>query len=47
MTRNVGSWERVLRIVIGIIFLGLAVFGPKTWWGVVGVILLATGLWGW
>ncbi len=47
MTRNVGNWERVLQIVIGIILLGLVVIGPKTWWGLVGVIPLATGLWGW
>ncbi len=38
MTRNVGSWERVLRVVIGVILLALVVIGPKTWWGLVGVI---------
>ena len=47
MTRNVGTWERVLRIVIGVILLALVVIGPKTWWGLVGVIPLATALWGW
>jgi hypothetical protein len=47
MTRNVGTWERVLRIVIGIVLLALVVIGPKTWWGLVGVIPLATALWGW
>jgi hypothetical protein len=47
MTRNVGTWERVLRIVIGIILLALVVIGPKTWWGLVGIIPLVTALWGW
>ena len=47
MTRNVGTWERVLRIVIGVVLLALVVIGPKTWWGLVGVVPIATGLWGW
>ena len=47
MTRNVGTWERVLRIVIGVVLLALVVSGPKTWWGLVGVVPIATGLWGW
>ena len=47
MTRNVGAGERVLRILIGVILLALVVIGPKNWWGLVGVILLATGLGGW
>ncbi len=47
MTRNVGTWERFLRIVIGGILLALVVIGPKTWWGLVGLIPLATALWGW
>lgn len=47
MARNVGSVERVLRIGVGVILLALIVVGPKTWWGLVGAIPLATGLWGW
>ncbi len=47
MTRNVGNWERVLRMVNGVILLALVVMGPKTWWGLVGVIPLGTGVWGW
>jgi hypothetical protein len=47
MTRNVGTWERVLRSVLGVILLALVVIGPKTWWGLVGVIPLGTALWGW
>jgi Protein of unknown function (DUF2892) len=36
MPRNVGSWDRGLRIVVGIILLALVVIGPKTWWGLWG-----------
>ena len=47
MARNVGTGERALRIAVGVILLALIVVGPQTWWGLVGVIPLATGLWGW
>ena len=47
MTRNVRNLERVLRIIVGVILLALVVIGPKTWWGLVGVVPIATGLWGW
>lgn len=38
--------ERALRIVIGLALLALVVVGPKTLWGLVGVVPLATGLLG-
>jgi hypothetical protein len=47
VTRNVGTWEGVLRIALGVILLALVVIGPKTWWGLVGVIPVATALGGW
>lgn len=46
MITNVGGWERVLRIVVGVVVLSLTVVGPQTWWGLLGIIPLATGLWG-
>jgi hypothetical protein len=46
MLRNVGAVERVIRIVAGVGLLTLTVVGPQTWWGLVGLIPLATGLWG-
>jgi hypothetical protein len=36
--------ERVLRIVAGVVLLALVVVGPKTLWGLVGIVPLATGL---
>jgi hypothetical protein len=43
MNRNVAAWDRVLRIVVGIILLSLAVVGPKTLWGLLGVVPMITG----
>lgn len=42
MTPNVGGLDRILRIVVGLVLLSLIFVGPKTWWGLVGVIPLAT-----
>ena len=44
MTANVGQIDRILRVVLGIILLSLVVVGPKTLWGLVGLIPLLTGL---
>jgi hypothetical protein len=38
--------ERVLRVAIGLTVLALAFVGPKTAWGFVGLVPLATGLLG-
>ena len=46
MKLNVGGAERVVRIVIGVILLSLTIVGPRSWWGLVGVVPLVTGLWG-
>ncbi len=42
MTANVGNVDRILRVVIGLALLSLVFVGPKTLWGLVGVIPLAT-----
>ena len=41
---NEGTVDRVLRIVLGFAVLSLTVVGPKTLWGVLGVVPLITGL---
>jgi hypothetical protein len=41
---NVGSIDRLLRIIIGITLIGLVFIGPKTAWGWIGIIPLITGL---
>ncbi len=47
MTNNVGGMERILRIVTGLVLLGLAATGTVGWWGWLGVVPLATGALGW
>ena len=42
--RNQHPVERVLRTVVGIGLLSLVFFGPRTSWGVLGIIPLITGL---
>lgn len=44
MTRNVGTIDRVLRIVLGLVLIALVFVGPQTPWGWIGVIPLLTGL---
>ena len=41
---NEGTADRILRIVAGIVLLSLTVVGPKTGWGLFGLIPLVTGL---
>jgi hypothetical protein len=41
---NIGTLDRVLRILFGAAILSLAFFGPKTLWGLVGLIPILTGI---
>jgi hypothetical protein len=42
---NLGTLDRVLRVVLGIALLALGLArGPETWWAWFGVLPLATGL---
>jgi len=43
MKMNEAGWDRMLRIVIGLVALSLIAVGPKTMWGLLGIIPLATG----
>jgi Protein of unknown function (DUF2892) len=46
MPQNVGDIDKWLRIIAGVLILGLGVFGPLGWWGLLGIVPLATGLMG-
>ena len=41
---NVGGIDRILRIVVGLVLLALVFVGPRTPWGLLGVVPLVTGL---
>jgi len=42
--KNEGVLDRVIRVVVGLALLSLLVVGPKTLWGLVGLVPLITGL---
>ena len=43
MKSNVGGIDRILRIVAGLVLIGLAATGTVGMWGWLGVVPLATG----
>ena len=43
MKTNEGSLDRVLRVVVGLVLLGLTLSGNIGVWGWIGVVPLATG----
>lgn len=46
LPKNEHKVERGLRVALGLGLLSLTVVGPQTPWGLVGLVLLATGLMG-
>jgi len=42
MEANVGQTDRMIRIAAGILLLSLVFIGPKTYWGLIGFVPLAT-----
>lgn len=46
MKKNVGGIDKNLRIILGLGLLSLTVVGPQTLWGLVGLVPLLTGLFG-
>jgi membrane protein implicated in regulation of membrane protease activity len=47
MKSNVGGIDRIIRIVVGLVLIGLAATGTVGWWGWLGIVPLATGAIGW
>ncbi len=41
---NEGAIDRLLRVIVGIAILSLTIVGPRTLWGLAGVVPLLTGL---
>ena len=46
MTRNIGSTDKALRIIVGLVLLALVFVGPETPLGWFGIVPLLTGLTG-
>ena len=46
MSSNVGTVDRILRAILGLVLIALVFIGPQSAWGWIGVIPLATALFG-
>lgn len=44
MQVNIGRLDRALRVVAGLLLIGLSLFGVIGWWGWLGLILVVTGI---
>ncbi len=47
MQNNVGNIDKLVRIGAAVILLGLGATGVIGWWGLIGLVPLATGLFSW
>lgn len=46
MTQNVGSVDRMVRVVLGLVIAALGLYF-QSWWGVLAIVPLGTALIGW
>jgi rhodanese-related sulfurtransferase len=46
LTKNEAGWERAFRVIAGLGLLSLTMVGPRTLWGLIGIVPLLTGLTG-
>lgn len=46
MESNIGSTDRILRVVLGLVIIGLGI-AYGSWWGLIGVVALATAAISW
>lgn len=47
MEKNIGSLDKVIRIIVGLILIALVFVGPQTVWGWIGVPVILIALFGW
>jgi hypothetical protein len=45
MKSNEGNLDRILRVILGLIIIGLGIY-YHNWWGIIGLLPLITGVWG-
>jgi len=43
MKTNVGSADRIVRLVLGVVIILLGIYF-KSWWGIIGIVPVITGL---
>jgi hypothetical protein len=47
IVQNVGTPDKIARLVVGALLILLSLMGTIGWWGWIGVVLIATALMGW
>jgi len=47
MNKNVGGFDRILRVAVGVLLFALAATGIVGAWGYVGIVPILTGAIGW
>lgn len=45
--RNIGSTDKIIRLVVGALLILLAVTGSIGWWGYIGIVPIVTALMNW
>jgi hypothetical protein len=43
MFKNLGKWDRIMRIAAGAFVVSLMFWGPNSSWGWLGIVLIMTG----
>jgi hypothetical protein len=46
LPKNEHTIERIVRVVVGVAILSLVFVGPKSLWGLIGIVPITTGLLG-
>lgn len=47
MEKNIGSLDKAVRVLVGLVLIALVFVGPQTPWGWIGVPVIAIALFGW
>jgi hypothetical protein len=47
IAKNVGTVDRAVRVLVGVVLIALVFVGPRTPWGWIGLIPLVTALVSW
>lgn len=47
MKQNIHNIERAIRVAVGLAIVSLTFVGPKSLWGLIGILPVLTGLIGW
>ena len=47
MEKNIGSLDKIIRILVGLVLISLVFIGPQTLWGWLGVPVILVALFGW